>query len=87
MGSHNLQIGELVRLLPAISRNVSGGSYEIIKQLPERNGEYEYQIKSMSELHQRVVAVTRRQTAALRQAGQFRSKVSVRTAANWLACA
>jgi hypothetical protein len=36
-------------------RNVPGGSYEVIKQLPERGGEFEYRIKSMNEPHQRVV--------------------------------
>jgi hypothetical protein len=55
MGSHQFQIGALVRLLPAFSRNVAGGSYEIIKQLPQRNGEFEYHIKSVTERHQRVV--------------------------------
>jgi hypothetical protein len=55
MRLHKFQIGQLVQLAPAISRNVPGGSYEIIKQLPERNGEVEYQIKSVNEPHQRVV--------------------------------
>jgi hypothetical protein len=54
MLSHKFQIGELVRPIPAISRHVSGGSYEITKKLPERNGEFEYQMKSVIELYQRV---------------------------------
>ena len=39
-----------VTLAPsATSRHVGGGSYVITKQLPERDGEFEYRIKSMSE--------------------------------------
>jgi hypothetical protein len=34
---------------------VLGGAYVIIRQLPERNGECEYQIKSAREPHDRVV--------------------------------
>jgi hypothetical protein len=36
------------------SRNVPGGSYEIIKQLPEINGEFQYRMKSVNEPHERV---------------------------------
>jgi hypothetical protein len=55
MPTHKFHVGQLVRLAPALSRNVPGGSYEIVKRLPERAGEFEYQIKSMNEPHQRVV--------------------------------
>ena len=55
MLSHKFRIGQLVRLAPAISRNVPGGSYEVIKKLPENRGEFEYRIKSMNEPHDRVV--------------------------------
>jgi hypothetical protein len=53
MPAHKFQVGEIVRLSPA--RNVPGGSYEVIKQLPDRSGEFEYRIKSMNEPHERVV--------------------------------
>jgi hypothetical protein len=53
MPTHKFRLGQLVRLAPALSRNVPGGSYEIVKRLPERDGEFEYQIKSMNEPHQR----------------------------------
>jgi hypothetical protein len=36
------------------SLNVPGGAYVIIRQLPERNSECEYQIKSAREPHDRV---------------------------------
>jgi uncharacterized protein YjbK len=52
---HKFRIGQLVQLAPAISRNVSGGSYEVTKKLPENRGEFEYRIKSMNEPHERVV--------------------------------
>jgi len=55
MPTHKFHVGQLVRLAPALSRNVPGGSYEIVKRLPERGGEFEYQVKSMDEPHQRVV--------------------------------
>jgi hypothetical protein len=55
MPTHKFHVGQLVRLAPALSRNVPGGSYEIVKRLPERAGEFEDQIKSMNEPHQRVV--------------------------------
>ena len=45
---------KLVQLAPSISRNVPGGSYEITKKLPERDGEFEYRIKSINEPHERV---------------------------------
>jgi hypothetical protein len=53
MPDHKFQVGEIVHLSPA--RNVPGGPYEVIKQLPERGGEFEYRIKSMNEPHERVV--------------------------------
>jgi len=43
-----------MQLIPSISRNVPGGSYEIIKKLPQSDGEFEYRIKSMNEPHERV---------------------------------
>jgi hypothetical protein len=35
--------------------NVPGGSYEVIEQLPDRNGEFQYRVKSVNEPHERVV--------------------------------
>jgi hypothetical protein len=39
MPTHKFHVGQLVQLIPAISRNVPGGSFEITKKLPERDGE------------------------------------------------
>jgi hypothetical protein len=37
-----------------INRHAAGGSYVVTKQLPERDGEFEYRIKSASESYERV---------------------------------
>ena len=55
MASHKFKVGETVTMRPNPNRNVPGGIYEVTKQLPERNGEFEYQIKSAGEPHARVV--------------------------------
>ena len=54
MSIHKFHIGQVVQLKPDITRNISGGSYEITRQLPERNGEFEYRIRSINEPHERV---------------------------------
>jgi len=48
MSDHKFKIGEG-------SLNVPGGAYVIVRQLPGHNGEFEYQIKSAREPHDRVV--------------------------------
>jgi hypothetical protein len=53
MPDQKFQVGEIVHLSPG--RNVPGGAYEVIKQLPEISGEFQYRIKSMNEPHERVV--------------------------------
>ena len=54
MLSRKFHVRQLVQLNLSSSRNVPRGSYEITKKLPEREGEFEYRIKSMSEPHERV---------------------------------
>jgi hypothetical protein len=54
MPTHKFHVGEIVHLSPAVSRNVPGGSYQVVKQLPASGGEFEYRIKSMNEPHERV---------------------------------
>ncbi len=51
---HRFKVGDTVTLKPAASRNVPGGVYEVIKVLPDRDGEREYRIKSANEPHERV---------------------------------
>jgi hypothetical protein len=58
MPSHKFQVGETVTLIPSISRNVAGGIYQVIRQLPHNGVDFEYQIKSANEEHQRVAKET-----------------------------
>ena len=58
MSAYKFKIGEIVTLRPAISRNLPGGAYEVIRQLPERGGEHEYCIKSANEAYERVARET-----------------------------
>jgi hypothetical protein len=53
MPSHKFKVGDIVAVTPSVSRNVPGGVYEVVKQLPG-SGEPEYRIKSANEPHQRV---------------------------------
>ena len=54
MPRQKFQVGQAVNIRPAFSRNVPGGVYQVTAKLPERNGEFEYRIKSMHEPHERV---------------------------------
>ena len=40
------KVGDIVTLKPSVNRNVPGGIYEVIKVLPDHNGEREYRIKN-----------------------------------------
>jgi hypothetical protein len=37
-----------------INRTATGGSYIVVKQLPQRDGEFEYRIRNAAEPHERV---------------------------------
>jgi hypothetical protein len=53
---YKFNIGQTVYLAVSLERflAVSGGTYVITKRLPEHDGEFEYQIKSVNEPHERV---------------------------------
>jgi hypothetical protein len=53
---HKFKVGQTVRFEPNTwhHRNSVPGPYEVKKQLPERDGEFEYQIRSSNEAHERV---------------------------------
>jgi hypothetical protein len=55
MPTHKFQIGQTVFLSPTLGLNIPGGAYIVTRKLPERGGEYVYQVKSANEPHQRVV--------------------------------
>jgi hypothetical protein len=55
VADHKFQLGQRVTLAAnVINRSAVGGSYVVISQLPERDGEFGYRIKSASETHDRV---------------------------------
>ncbi len=55
MAEHRFKAGQRVTLASGItSRRAASGGYVITRQLPERGGEFEYRIKSVSEPHERV---------------------------------
>ena len=53
---HRFNIGQRVRLSGSyLHRNAADGFYEVIRQLPFGEGDYQYRIKSAREQHERVV--------------------------------
>jgi hypothetical protein len=53
MGQFN--VGEVVTCIPMISRSAALGDYKIVGEMPERDGDPMYRIKSPLEEHERVV--------------------------------
>jgi hypothetical protein len=52
MPSYKFQIGQTVLLSPSLG--VPGGACTVTRKLPERDGEFEYRVKSATEPHERV---------------------------------
>jgi hypothetical protein len=53
---HRFKLGRSVFLKSTtFNRDAARGAYEVIAQLPEREGQFEYRIKSRGEPHERVV--------------------------------
>ena len=52
MATHKFRVGRKVQL---VDRYAPVGDYEIVRQLPESNGEFQYRIKGSHEAHERVV--------------------------------
>jgi hypothetical protein len=56
MSRHKFGVGEKVDFVPAFhQRSAPTTEYQIMRQLPDHNGEFFYQIKSAREPHDRVV--------------------------------
>jgi hypothetical protein len=56
IAAHKFKLGRTVFLQPTMSnRGAAVGRYEVTKQLPARDGEFEYRIKSSAEPHERAV--------------------------------
>jgi len=55
MAEHKFRAGQKVTLAANFAnRNAGGTGYVVTRQLPERGGEFEYRVKSVSEPHERV---------------------------------
>jgi hypothetical protein len=52
---HKFKIGQIVDLIPSISRFPARGPYEIVSLRPADGGSPQYRVKSKSETHERVV--------------------------------
>jgi hypothetical protein len=53
---HRFAIGNMVRLSRDMPlRNAVQGPYEILARLPEREGEFQYRVKSERETYQRIM--------------------------------
>jgi hypothetical protein len=67
---YKYKIGE--RLFPARARglNVLNGAYVIVKRLPMRDGEFEYQIKSLANPDERVVRESELRPTPWRSSGR-----------------
>jgi hypothetical protein len=52
---HKFKIGERLFPVRSVGLDVPDGAYVIIKRLPMRDGELEYQIRSLTERDERVV--------------------------------
>jgi hypothetical protein len=52
---HRFDIGQKVFLLSVPSLKIAGGACTVTRKLPERDGEFEYRVKSADEPHERVV--------------------------------
>jgi hypothetical protein len=53
MPTYKFKIGQTVFLSPSLG--IPGGAYIVTGKLPEREGEFEYRVKSANEPHERVV--------------------------------
>jgi len=49
MAEHRFKIGELLFPARSAGLNVPEGAYVVVKRLPERDGEFEYQIKNLAK--------------------------------------
>ena len=55
MAEHKFRTGQKVTLTGNFANRSAGGTgYVVTRQLPERGGEFEYRVKSISEPHERV---------------------------------
>lgn len=53
--THKYRIGQIVRMAPSRFGDRTGGVYEVVRLLPEANGEFGYRIKAAAEATERAV--------------------------------
>jgi len=54
--NHRFRLGQMVRLSRGSSyQSLAEGTYQIVRQLPYGEGDFQYRIKSAREQHERVV--------------------------------
>lgn len=56
--THKFRVGQIVDLIPSMSRSAATGHYEIVSLRPAEGESPHYRIKSKSEAHERVVSET-----------------------------
>jgi hypothetical protein len=54
--THRFKVGQIVDLVPSMSRSAASGQYEIVSLRPADGENPQYRIKSRREAHERVVA-------------------------------
>jgi hypothetical protein len=56
MATHKFRVGQKVWLVATrFDRYIPAGEYEVVRQLPKSDGEFQYRIKGSHEAHERVV--------------------------------
>jgi len=55
MSEHKFKIGEHLFPLRSVGLDVSEGAYVVVKRLPKHQGEFQYQIKSVGDVDERIV--------------------------------
>jgi len=64
--NHQFKIGQMVDLIPTLSRAAADGHYEIVSLVPTSASDPQYRIKSKNEKHLRVVSEMDLKLALLR---------------------
>lgn len=54
-GNHRFALGNVVHIKEPRRINAAPGPYEVIAQLPEREGELQYRLKSLREPYDRII--------------------------------
>lgn len=55
MAPHKFKTGEQVTVAPNRAAGMRGGTFTIVRLLPEERGTYQYRVKSVVDGHERVV--------------------------------